>query len=68
MMLQTNISDKNTYKTIIASEGIDTIKLIQSEILLAYGQEHKTLPIVAISDGASSIKNVNKDIFGQEKT
>jgi hypothetical protein len=65
MMLQTSLSDKHSYKTIIASEGIDTVKLVQSEILLAYGQDHKSLPIVAISDGARSIKNENKDIFGQ---
>jgi len=65
MMLQSSLSDKNSYKTIIACQGIDTVKLIQSEILLAYGSEVKTLPIVAISDGARSIKNENKEIFGK---
>ncbi|WP_298360651.1 hypothetical protein [Runella sp.] len=65
MMLQSSISHKDTYKTIIACEGIDTVKLVQSEVLLAYGSELKSLPIVAISDGAKSIKNENKEIFGQ---
>jgi hypothetical protein len=65
MMLQKSLNDKNDYKTIIAAEGIDTVQLVQSELLLAYGEEVKSLPIVAISDGARSIKNENKEIFGQ---
>jgi hypothetical protein len=68
MMLQTSIDDKSNYKTIIACQGINTIQLVQSELLLAYGKDIKSLPIVAISDGARSIKNENKEIFGQDVT
>lgn len=66
MMLQTSLSDKKAYKTIVAATGIDTVKLVQSELLLTYGREVKLLPIVVISDGARSIKNENREIFGNK--
>lgn len=66
MMLQTSLSDKKAYKTIVAAAGIDAVKLVQSELLVAYGKEVKLLPIVAISDGARSIKNENREIFGNK--
>jgi hypothetical protein len=65
MMLQTSLSDTKTYKTIVAATGIDVVKLVQSELLLAYGQAVHSLPIVAISDGARSIKHQNREIFGK---
>jgi hypothetical protein len=68
MMLQTSLSDTERYKTIVAAEGIDAVKLVQSELLLAYGREAHRLPIVAISDGARSIKHQNRAIFGEQIT
>jgi hypothetical protein len=65
MMLQTSLSDTKAYKTIVAAKDIDTVKLVQSELLLAYGAEVRSLPIVAISDGARSIKSQNREIFGK---
>jgi predicted ATP-grasp superfamily ATP-dependent carboligase len=66
MMLQTDINDKSSYTTIIAAEGINTVDLVQSELLKAYGERIRFLPIVSISDGARSIKNQNKEIFGAQ--
>jgi hypothetical protein len=64
MMLQTDIEDKNAYKTIIAADGIDEVALVKSEIQKTYGSSIKQLPIVCISDGAQCIKNQNKALFG----
>jgi hypothetical protein len=64
MLLQTDIEDSNAYKTIIAADGIDEIDLVKAEIYQTYDTKIKQLPIVCISDGATSIKNQNKSIFG----
>lgn len=65
MMLQTSLSDKNSYKTIVAAQGVDPVKLVQSELLAAYGKDARSLPIVAISDGARCIKTQNRELFGK---
>jgi hypothetical protein len=64
MMLQTSLKDKNVYTTIIAAQGVNPVHLVQSELMKAYGEELRILPIVCISDGARCIKNQNKAIFG----
>lgn len=64
MMLQTSLTDKNAYTTIIAAQDVNPIHLVQSELMKAYGEQVRILPIVCISDGARCIKNQNKAIFG----
>jgi hypothetical protein len=66
MMLQTSVTDKNAYTTIIAAQGVNPIHLVQSELMKAYGEQLRILPIVCISDGARCIKNQNKAIFGND--
>lgn len=66
MMLQTDLNDKSSYTTIIAAKDINPVDLVQSELLKAYGEKVHFLPIVSISDGARSIKNQNKAIFGNQ--
>lgn len=66
MMLQTDLHKKNVFKTIIAAGDIDPIALLQAEMREAYGATTQFLPIVCISDGATSIKNQNKAIFGEQ--
>ena len=68
MMLQTSLKDRNTFKTIIAAEGVNPVDLVQSEVFKAYGKDAQILPIVCISDGALCIKKQNKSIFGQMVT
>ena len=68
MMLQTSLKDRNTFKTIIAAEGVNPVDLVQSEVFKAYGKDARILPIVCISDGALCIKKQNKSIFGQMVT
>ena len=68
MQLQRSLSEKNQYKTLLAADGVGVNDLVHSECLAAFGVERKELPIVAISDGARSIKNENKIIFGQQVT
>lgn len=68
MMLQTDIEDRNAYKTIIAADGVNETDLIRAEIYKTYSAKIKQLPIVCISDGATSIKNQNKHLFGNDVT
>jgi hypothetical protein len=68
MMLQTDIEDRNAYKTIIAADGVNETDLIRAEIYKTYSATIKQLPIVCISDGATSIKNQNKHLFGNGVT
>lgn len=68
LMLQTDIEDRNAYKTIIAADGVNEADLIRAEIYKTYSTKIKQLPIVCISDGATSIKNQNKSIFGNDVT
>lgn len=66
MMLQSSLSDRNTYKTIVAAQDVDVVKLVQTELWLAYGGNKGRLPIVVISDGARSIKHQMQSIFGKQ--
>jgi hypothetical protein len=66
LMLQTDIEDRNAYKTIIAADGVNETNLVRAEIYKTYSTKIKQLPIVCISDGATSIKNQNKSIFGND--
>jgi len=68
LMLQTDIKDRNAYKTIIAADGVNETDLIRAEIYKTYSAKIKQLPIVCISDGATSIKNQNKQLFGNDVT
>ena len=53
-----------SYQTIVAGLGIDNVAYNKTILWQNYGQ--KQLPIVAISDGATSLKNDLKSIFGVE--
>ncbi|TAG15392.1 MAG: hypothetical protein EAZ38_19510 [Cytophagales bacterium] len=53
-----------TYESIVAGLDIDIIAYNKSVLWKNYGK--KQLPIVAISDGATSLKNDLKSIFGEE--
>lgn len=57
-----------SYQTIIAGAGIDAVHLYQTEVLRAYGQAAAQLPVVAISDGARSIKKEVQQVFGAQVT
>lgn len=57
-----------TYKTVVAGAGIDNTQLVEALICEAYPLQTRTLPIVAITDGASNIKNELKTLFGEHFT
>lgn len=57
-----------SYQTIIAGEGIAAVSLYRAEASREYGSEASQLPIVAISDGARSIKKEVKQVFGDQVT
>ena len=54
------------YKTIVAGQGIDSVALTKAIISQEYGGEGMNLPVVAITDGARSLKNESKAIFGEQ--
>jgi hypothetical protein len=54
------------YKTLVSAPNIDSVSLVKAEIYQEYGKKAANLPIVVISDGARSIKNEVKQIFGQQ--
>ena len=54
--------DDGSYQRIVAGLGIDNVAYNKAILWQNYGK--KQLPIVAISDGASSLKNDLKAIFG----
>jgi hypothetical protein len=60
--------EDGSYKTIIAGKGISPVSLYRAEVLREYGTKASVLPIVAISDGARSIKKENKEVFGEDVT
>ena len=60
-LLQT--TQKDTYKTIVAGIGVDNTQFVKSCIWTEYGK-NTCLPIVAITDGATSIKNELYALFG----
>jgi hypothetical protein len=55
-----------SYQTIVAGLGIDNVTYNKAILWQNYGEKH--LPIVAISDGATSLKNDLKSIFSAEVT
>lgn len=55
-----------SYKTLCAGEGIEREQLYRAEVIREYGKRAARLPVVAISDGARSIKNETKRLFGTE--
>lgn len=66
MMLQLpTITDTPIFETIVAGEGIDEVKLVQSAICKHY-KDTSALPAVCISDGATCLKNQSKAVFGQK--
>lgn len=66
MMLQIpSQTNKATFETMVAGEGIEEVKLVKS-VLHKHYKGASCLPIVCISDGATCLKNQTKAIFGQE--
>ena len=57
-----------SYKMIIAGKAIDNVWLSRAEVWREYGVKSRQLPVVAISDGARSIKKEVKQIFGEQVT
>lgn len=55
-----------SFKTMIAGNSVEKEGYYRAEILAEYGAEVSELPIVAISDGARSIKCGVKRMFGEE--
>lgn len=53
------------YHTLVAGFGIDNLALVQACLWEQYPQKIDKLPIVAITDGATSIKNEIKAAFGE---
>lgn len=56
------------YKTVVAGIGVDNIQLVKALICEAHPLKAHKLPLVAITDGATSIKNELKTIFGEDFT
>ncbi len=56
------------YKTVVAAQGINNVQLVKALICEAYPLKTQVLPIVAITDGATNIKNELKTIFGEHFT
>lgn len=57
-----------SYRTIIAGTGIDAVQLARAESVQAWGQAAAQLPVVALSDGARSIKQALQAVFGAQVT
>jgi hypothetical protein len=62
-----------TYNTIVAGISVDNTLLVKSTICKLHADDADSnkiisLPIVAISDGATTLKNELKDIFGENVT
>ena len=57
-----------SYRTLIAGAGIDAVQLYRAEIVQAWGQRAARLPVVALSDGARSIKQELQAVFGAQVT
>lgn len=54
------------YRTLVAGEGVSRVKLYQAEIVKEYGEKAREIEAVAITDGARSLKNEIKEVFGEE--
>ena len=57
-----------SYRTIIAGAGIDAVQLSRAELVQAWGERAAQLPVVALSDGARSIKQDLQAVFGGQVT
>lgn len=55
-----------SYKTLVAGAGIERVAYYQAEVVKEYGARAENLAVVAISDGARSIKQETKKVFGEE--
>jgi hypothetical protein len=55
-----------SYKTIVVGEGVEKVGYYQAEIVAEYGERSKSLAVVAISDGARSLKKEAQKVFGEE--
>ena len=53
------------YETVVAGIGVDNIQFVKALLCEAYPLKADKLPVVAITDGATSIKNELKIIFGE---
>ena len=56
------------YKTVVAGADVDNTQLLKALICEAYPLTAHKLPVVAITDGATNIKNELKTIFGESVT
>ena len=57
-----------SYQTVVAGAGIDAVQLGRTVVWQEYGARAAQLPVVAISDGARSIKKEVQEIFGAQVT
>ena len=57
-----------SYRTIIAGAGIAAVPLYRAELVQAWGARAAQLPVVALSDGARSIKHDLQAVFGAQVT
>ena len=57
-----------SYQTIIAGCASEAVSLYRAEVWREYGSKASQLPVVAISDGARSIKKETKQVFGEAVT
>ena len=57
-----------SYQTVVAGAGIDAVQLGRTVVWQEYGARAAQLPVVAISDGARSIKKEVQAIFGTQVT
>ena len=55
-----------SYRTMVAGKGVSRVKLYEAEIIREYGQKASQLPVVALTDGARSLKTEVKKVFGEE--
>lgn len=55
-----------SYQTLIAGKGVEKVSYYRAEVAKEYGERAAQLAVVAISDGARSIKNETKKLFGAE--
>ncbi len=59
-------NELNEYQTIVAGIEVDNLLLVKALLCEAYPLKSDKLPVVAITDGATSIKNELKALFGED--
>ena len=57
-----------SYQTVVAGAGIDAVQLGRTVVWQEYGAQAAQLPVVAISDGARSIKKEVQELSGAQVT